>query len=155
MSAAARAKWSGPAKRSRKVRLRSALVAISPRVPCAVLARRQRAPLTLSRASRQGDDDFVVSDDDDGTGGGAGGKADKGAAKKKRAPQPFVDAVIAELSAKRKLTVGTYNGAVTIGIREARTPPNACVRLTLALTPLRLSFTRRMASSSPAPRASR
>lgn len=73
-------------------------------------------------ASRQGDDDFVVSDDDDGT-GGAGGKADKGAAKKKRAPQPFVDAVIAELSNKRKLTVGKFNGAVTIGIREARMPP--------------------------------
>ena len=58
----------------------------------------------------------MVSDDDDGTGGKAK------ASKPKRAPAPFVDAVIAELSSKRKLTVGKFNGSATIGIREARAP---------------------------------
>ena len=61
----------------------------------------------------------MVSDDDDGTGG-------KAKAKAKRAPAPFVDAVIAELSSKRKLTVGKFNGHATIGIHEARADASRC-----------------------------
>ena len=73
-----------------------------------------RALTRRRRARAQADDDFVVSDDDDGTGAG------KAKGKATRAPAPFVDAVIAELSSKRKLTVGKFNGHATIGIREAR-----------------------------------
>ena len=63
----------------------------------------------------------MVSDDDDGTGAG------KAKGKAKRAPAPFVDAVIAELSSKRKLTVGKFNGHATIGIREARAGASRCI----------------------------
>ena len=86
---------------------------------------RARSHLPHGREA-QADDDFVVPDDDDGT-GAAGGAAAKGG-KKKRAPAPFVDAVIAELSSKRKLTVGKFNGAVTIGIREVRASPRTRTR---------------------------
>ena len=50
-----------------------------------------------------------MDDDAPLDGSGAAAAAAKGK-KPARAPVPFTDAVIAELSSKRKLTVGTFRG---------------------------------------------
>lgn len=67
----------------------------------------------------------MVPDDAPLDGSAAAGAAAGG--KKKRAPAPFVDAIIAELSSQRKLTVGKFNGKVSVGIREARGPTHSSV----------------------------
>ena len=58
---------------------------------------------------RQDDDDFVVPDDAPLDGGGAATAA-KGKGKAGKAATPSTDVVVAELSSKRRVTVGKFRG---------------------------------------------
>ncbi len=121
-------KWAGAA-RKRSVRLPQTTPATAQSdSQRAALCLAWRAPPDSARlrsflplCSSQDDDDFVVVDDDEKP-------RKKPAAAGKAAARESDDTVCAELSGKRKVTVGTFKGRAFVNIREVSCAP--CAPLT-------------------------